>query len=84
MIKIYSKNILIVAYSIFFISLFIYIPKIYIKNNIYYTSKEINKLYSQYSSLNEENSFLKKQLEEIKFKNQVLDSMIANPLFDDE
>ncbi|WP_228256523.1 hypothetical protein [Aliarcobacter trophiarum] len=49
-------------------------------NNIYYTSKDVNRLYSHYISLNEENTFLSKQLEDMKFKNQVLDSLLFNPL----
>ncbi|HJE03841.1 MULTISPECIES: hypothetical protein [Arcobacteraceae] len=83
MIKLNSKNSLFIAYIIFFTAIFIFLPRIYVKNNIYYVSKDINRLYSQYISLNEENIFLAKQLEEIKFKNQVLDSMIVNPLFED-
>ena len=83
MIKLNSKNSLFIAYIIFFTAIFIFLPRICVKNNIYYVSKDINRLYSQYISLNEENIFLAKQLEEIKFKNQVLDSMIVNPLFED-
>jgi len=65
---------------VLFIALFLYIPKIYISNNIYYTSKDINRLYSHYISLQEENIFLSKQLEDMKFKNQVIDSLLFNPL----
>jgi hypothetical protein len=51
-------------------------PKIYLQNNIYYISKNINKLYSQYISLKEENKFLEQQLEKMKYKNQIMDSLI--------
>jgi len=53
----------------------IILPKVYIKNQIYYISRDINKLYSNYSILQEENIYLKQKLESIRFKNQVLDSV---------
>ncbi len=51
------------------------LPKIYIKNQIYYISRDIHKLYSDNSILEEENIYLKQKLESIRFKNQVLDSV---------
>lgn len=80
MTKLNAKNSLVLVLLLLFIALFMYIPKIYIANNIYYTSKDINRLYSHYVSLNEENTFLNKQLEDMKFKNQVIDSLLFNPL----
>ena len=56
------------------------IPKIYLTNNIYYVSKDINKLYSHYMSLKEENRFLIQQLEDAKFKNQIADALIMQEL----
>ncbi|WP_024955687.1 hypothetical protein [Sulfurospirillum arcachonense] len=53
----------------------IVLPKIYIKNQIYYISRDIHKLYSEYSVLQEENIYLNQKLESIRFKNQVLDSV---------
>lgn len=47
----------------------LFIPKIYIRNNIYYTSRNIIQLQAQLDSLNEENKYIKKQLEDIKFHN---------------
>jgi cell division protein FtsL len=58
------------------VALFLFFPKIYLQNNIYYTSKDINKLYAHYTSLKEENKFLVQQLEDMKFKNQIEDSLI--------
>lgn len=58
------------------IALVLFFPKIYFMNNIYYISKDINKLYAHYISLKEENKFLAQQLEDMKFKNQVEDSLI--------
>lgn len=71
-----SKNSILIAISILIIGLFLYIPKIYIMNNIYYASKDINKLYAHYISLKEENEFLSQQLEDMKFKNQIEDSLL--------
>ncbi|WP_416860353.1 hypothetical protein [Helicobacter ganmani] len=47
----------------------LFMPKIYIRNNIYYTSRNLIQLQAQLDSLNEENKHIKKQLEDIKFKN---------------
>ena len=55
-------------------------PKIYLRNNIYYISKDINKLHSHYVSLKEENKFLQQQLEKMKYKNQIMDSLILQNL----
>ena len=63
-----------------FMLVLLLIPKIYLRNNIYYISKDINKLYSQYISLKEENSFLEQQLENKEYENQITDSLILNDL----
>lgn len=52
-----------------FITLSLFVPKVYIRNNIYYTSRNLIQLQAQLDSLNEENKHIKKQLEDIKFKN---------------
>ena len=71
-----SVNSLIIIFGVLFLALIIWMPKIYLQNNIYYISKNINKLYSQYISLKEENKFLEQQLEKMKYKNQIMDSLI--------
>lgn len=58
-----------------FTVLLIILPNIYLKNEIYYESRDIAKLYNEYSVLKEENRALKQKLEYIKFKNQVLDTI---------
>ena len=68
------------VFILLFIALFLYFFKIYFKSNIYYTSKDINRLYAHYISLQEENIFLSQQLEDMKFKNQIIDSLLFNPL----
>ncbi len=55
--------------------LILILPKIYLKNEIYYNSRDISKLYNEYSILKEENRVLKQKLEYIRFKNQVLDTI---------
>jgi regulator of replication initiation timing len=66
--------------TLLIVSLAIFVPKIYLRNNIYYISKDINKLYSHYISLKEENTFLRQQLEDAKFKNQITDSLIMQSI----
>jgi len=58
-----------------FTALLVILPDIYLKNEIYYQSRDIAKLYNEYSVLKEENRALKQKLEKIKFKNQVLDTI---------
>lgn len=48
-------------------------PKIYIRNNIYYASRNIINLQNQADSLREENKHLQKQLEDTKFKFLIMD-----------
>ena len=57
-----------------FIAVFAF-PKIYINQQIYYTSRDIAKLQVEYETLQEENTLIKSSVESIKFKNQVLDTM---------
>jgi hypothetical protein len=53
----------------------IFFPKIYINSNIYYLSLEIGTLYSNAKSLGEERRFLEQNLEAIKYKQDVLNSL---------
>ncbi|MGB5793425.1 hypothetical protein [Poseidonibacter sp.] len=80
MIKLTAVNSLIIVFSMLILATILYFPKIYFRNNIYYISKDINKLYAHYISLQEENKFLAQQLEDMKFKNQIMDSLLFNPL----
>lgn len=76
MIRLNAKNSIIVVFIGLLTALILYFPKIYLQNNIYYVSKDINKLYAHYISLKEENKFLAQQLEDMKFKNQIEDSLM--------
>ncbi len=78
MIKLNDKNTIWIVVSILVIVLSLYLPKIYLRNNIYYISRDINKLHDHYSSLKEENLFLQQQLEDMKFKNQIMDSLLID------
>ena len=80
MINLTARNSLIIVFVLLLFALFLYFPKIYLRSNIYYTSKDINRLYAHYISLQEENIFLSQQLEDMKFKNQIIDSLLFNPL----
>ncbi|WP_108060896.1 hypothetical protein [Poseidonibacter lekithochrous] len=80
MIRLNKFNSLIIVFSILFFAILVYFPKIYLRSNIYYVSKDVNKLYAHYISLQEENRFLSQQLEDMKFKNQIIDSLLFNPM----
>lgn len=54
------------------------LPGIYIKNKIYYISRDIGKLYEQHTVLKEENRELRRKIEKIQFKNQILDTIFAD------
>lgn len=58
-----------IAFCFMAIVLALFIPKIYVRNNIYYASRNIIQLQTQIDSLSEENKHIRKQLEDIKFKN---------------
>ncbi len=83
MIKINHRNALLIVLLALMLAIVLFIPKIYLRNNIYYMSKDINKLYAHYISLQEENRFLEQQLEDMKFKNQIIDSLLLNPLLEE-
>ena len=83
MIKINHKNAILIVLVALIFALVLFIPKIFLRNNIYYMSKDINKMYAHYISLQEENKFLDQQLEDMKFKNQIIDSLLLNPLLED-
>jgi cell division protein FtsL len=53
----------------------ILVPKIYLRNNIYYKSRNIAQLNYQHMSLKQENMALKQKLQKLKFKNQTIDTI---------
>ncbi len=68
-------GILFSMFGILILILLIVMPKVYLKQNIYYKSRDLNSLQYQYTSLIQENIALKQRLQKLKFKNQVLDTL---------
>lgn len=61
------------AYGIILFALIVFVPQIFIRNEIYYLSREISTLRAQEAVLNEENKELSRNLENMRFRNQILD-----------
>ncbi|NPA28643.1 MAG: hypothetical protein GXO33_00455 [Epsilonproteobacteria bacterium] len=57
------------------IVLLLVLPKIYLRNAIYYESRAIDRLQTQYGALMEENRILNRRVESLKVKNQILDAI---------
>lgn len=57
------------------ITLLLATPKIYLANEIYYNSKELQKLKIQAQSLQEEQIILERKIEKMKFQNSVIHTM---------
>ena len=51
--------------------------KIYLSNQIYYESKKVNKIKREVEALQAENSILKQNVEALKFKNRVTDTIFV-------
>ena len=49
--------------------------KIYLSNQIYYESKKVNKMQREVSALKAENVLLEQNIEVLKFKNRVTDTI---------
>ncbi|MFA7354272.1 MAG: hypothetical protein WCZ70_06580 [Sulfurimonadaceae bacterium] len=63
-----------VMLSILFVVVVLF-PKIYIQQQIYFTSRDISKLKGEYDTLKEENRLIRSSVESIRFKNQILDTL---------
>ena len=74
-VKNISFKTLLLVYFLIFLVLLISLPKIYISNQIYYTSKKIDTMRQKYSALKEENSYLNRKLKSVKYKIEVLDEV---------
>jgi len=55
--------------------LLIAFPKIFLQSSIYYKSRSISALEREYKSLKEEKKIIKTQVEQKRFKNQILDTL---------
>lgn len=60
-------GVLFIAYGILFFIVIVFMPQIYLANNIYYASKDINYLKTQKEALKDENAELQQKLESLKF-----------------
>ena len=68
-----SGGTLIISMILFIVLLSILMPKIYLRNTIYYKSRDVAKLEHEYDILYEERELLKAKVESLRFKNQVQD-----------
>lgn len=66
---------LFIALGIAFLVMIATLPKVFIANEIYYTSRDIGTLRDKLGVLNEENRELKSKLEQIRYQNQVIDNL---------
>ena len=60
-----------------FIVLILSMLKIYLSNQIYYESKKVNKIQREVEALEAENMILKQNVEALKFKNRVTDTIFV-------
>jgi hypothetical protein len=66
---------LIFVYVVIALVLALILPKIYISNQIYYISKDINTKYHTYTALKEEKAHLRRKLELMRYQVEVLDEL---------
>jgi len=59
------------------IVLILALVKVYLSNRIYYESKKVNKLYRQVEALKAERKILQENVEALKFKNRVTDTIFV-------
>ncbi|PHR57811.1 MAG: hypothetical protein COA44_04860 [Arcobacter sp.] len=50
-------------------------PKIFLQSSIYYKSRDISALEREYKSLKEEHKIITTEVEQKRFKNQILDTL---------
>jgi len=57
------------------LALLLAFPKIFLQSSIYYKSRDISSLEREYRSLKEEHKIISTEVEQKKFKNQILDTL---------
>ncbi len=70
-----SVNYLFAVLLMILLILLLAFPKIFLQSSIYYKSRDISSLNREYKSLKEENKIITHEVEQKKFKNQILDTM---------
>ncbi|MGD9969442.1 MAG: hypothetical protein AB7S65_03235 [Sulfuricurvum sp.] len=58
-----------------FLVLIVVFPKIFINTQIYFKSREISTLTHEHDALLEENRLIRGKVEEMKYKNQIVDTL---------
>jgi len=66
-----------VAVSFGLFILILALLKVYLSNQIYHESKKINLIEAEVAALKEENSILQMNVEQLKYKNQITDSIFS-------
>ncbi|MCK4738006.1 MAG: hypothetical protein KAT10_05530 [Sulfurimonas sp.] len=69
-----ANHLIYVLLSILLVAVILF-PKIYIQQQIYFTSRDISKLKGEYDTLKEENKLISSSVESIRYKNQILDTL---------
>lgn len=70
-----SVQTLMMVYVCVFLALLVLLPKVYISNQIYYNSKDINKMYHKYTALKEEQGYLKRELEKLRYQTHIIEGI---------
>lgn len=66
---------LVKAFVIMALMILLFVPTIYIRNEIYYISRDIDTLRTKHSVLIEENTELERKIEELKFRHEIIDQL---------
>lgn len=74
-----SAMTLYVALALFLVVFSVFMPKIYLRNTLYYKSRDVAKLEHQYETLYEERQLLRAQLEQLRFKSQIDGFFVLRP-----
>ncbi len=59
------------------IILILALMKVYLSNQIYHESKEINHIEAEVAALKEEHNILQMNVEQLKYKNQITDTIFS-------
>ena len=72
-----SLGILSIAILSMAIILILALIKVYLSNQIYHESKEINLIEAEVAALKEEHSILQMNVEQLKYKNRITDTIFS-------
>ena len=68
-------NFLLATFMAMALVLLLAFPKIFLQSSIYYKSRDISALEREYKSLKQEHKIITTQVEQKRFKNQILDTL---------